>query len=170
MTNITVYSRSVTPDFPPRSLKYPAPLDWLLDPTDPSARWRALREMFDRSESDPDIRQVRVAITSTPAVQSAFESRKPDGTWGDLGKEDAHHGTAWMLSWLLQAGTTLAEVGKQLGHTSSATTERYAHLQEKPSEAAVNALRRARRAADVQQPAATDRSTALQRGHLRLVK
>lgn len=33
-------------------------------------------------------------------------------------------------SWLLQAGVSLAEVGQLLGHKSSATTQRYAHLGE----------------------------------------
>lgn len=43
-------------------------------------------------------------------------------------------------SWLLQAGVSIAEVSKLLGHASITTTERYAHLAETPSDAVVAAL------------------------------
>lgn len=43
-------------------------------------------------------------------------------------------------SWLLQAGVSLAEVGKLLGHMSTQTTDRYAHLQETPSPSILAAL------------------------------
>lgn len=43
-------------------------------------------------------------------------------------------------SWLLQAGIPLAEVGRLLGHRSTATTDRYAHLAETPTDAVLGAL------------------------------
>lgn len=43
-------------------------------------------------------------------------------------------------SWLLQAGVSLAEVGKLLGHKVAATTQRYAHLGEVRHDAVLSAL------------------------------
>lgn len=44
-------------------------------------------------------------------------------------------------SWLLQDGVDLAEVGQLLGHVSTQTTARYAHLKGEPSAAVLAALR-----------------------------
>ena len=46
-------------------------------------------------------------------------------------------------SWLVMAGTPLYTVGKLLGHSSSAMTERYSHLAPDHMKAAVSALERA---------------------------
>jgi hypothetical protein len=62
--------------------------------------------MFDRAENDPDIRQCRSAIAESSTVIAAFEARRPDGAWGDLGRDDTATGTAWTLSWLLQLGVS----------------------------------------------------------------
>jgi integrase len=43
-------------------------------------------------------------------------------------------------SWQIQAGASLAEVGRLLGHESPLTTQRYAHLGEVPSAAVLAAL------------------------------
>lgn len=43
-------------------------------------------------------------------------------------------------SWLLQAGIPLAEVGRLMGHISTQTTDKYAHLAAPPNEAVLAAL------------------------------
>jgi integrase len=43
-------------------------------------------------------------------------------------------------SWLLQAGIALAEVGRLMGHVSTQTTAKYAHLAAPPNEAVLAAL------------------------------
>lgn len=73
-------------------------------------------------------------------------------------------------SWLLQAGVSMAEVSRLLGHASQTTTQRYAHLAELPVEHVSAALRLpstdgAARASNVQQSDTPARYTGL-----RLVK
>lgn len=91
------------------ALRHPAPLDWLLDPTDPVARLRALRELHDRAEFDDDVRAAQKAVLELPRVKMALAAQKQDGGFGDLAKEDTARGTAWTLSWLLQLGVSPRE-------------------------------------------------------------
>ncbi|MEV5068967.1 tyrosine-type recombinase/integrase [Microbacterium sp. LMI12-1-1.1] len=49
-------------------------------------------------------------------------------------------------SWLLQDGVPLAEVGRLLGHVSSETTQRYAHLAEPPKAAILKSMSDPRKA------------------------
>lgn len=45
-------------------------------------------------------------------------------------------------SWMAQDGTSLAIIGKQLGHRQTSTTERYAHLNTTAAKDAVNSITR----------------------------
>lgn len=85
-------------------LLLPAPADWLLDPSDPPVRLRALRELFDLRDDAAEVKDARAAVLETPRVKAVLEAQKGDGSWGDLAKEDGPGGTAWNLSWLLLMG------------------------------------------------------------------
>ena len=56
---------------------------------------------------------------------------------GHCRPHDLRHGYA---SWLIQSGVPLAEVGRLMGHVSTATTARYAHLAATPTDAVMAAL------------------------------
>lgn len=106
-------SRAILPRTVPalaQPLQASAPLDWLLDPADPSARLRTLVELLDRDESSPEVREAIDAVLSSPQVKAAFARQREDGSFGDLkGTDDERRGTAWTCAWLLQMGVPARE-------------------------------------------------------------
>lgn len=58
----------------------------------------------------------------------------------DVGHVRIHDLRHTYASWLLQSGIPLAEVGRLMGHVSTQTTAKYAHLADAPSEAIKLAL------------------------------
>jgi hypothetical protein len=56
-------------------------LDWLLEPDQPSVRYRTLTELLDRPASDSDVKAARRAIPATGWVADILARRDPAGWW-----------------------------------------------------------------------------------------
>ncbi len=56
-------------------------LDWLLEPSDPTARWLALRLLLDRPPEDPEVATARHAIPDTPTATALLDGQRTDGSW-----------------------------------------------------------------------------------------
>jgi hypothetical protein len=54
---------------------------WLLTGADPSVRWRVLRELLDRPESDPAVRAARREVGRVGWAASILAEQLPDGQW-----------------------------------------------------------------------------------------
>jgi hypothetical protein len=75
--------------------------EWLLEKTDPSVRYFALRWLLDRPESDPEVEESVLAIAESDPVMKILKSQKPEGYWGSDPRP--HHGTRGymlLLMWL----------------------------------------------------------------------
>ena len=59
------------------------PLPWLLDTENPSVRYWTLVDILNRYEDDPEVQEVRAAITHQPLVNELFALQHPKGYWGD---------------------------------------------------------------------------------------
>ena len=53
-------------------------LDWLLDPENPSVRYRTLTELLGVREDDPEVRQARADIPTSKPVQKIFAKMHPE--------------------------------------------------------------------------------------------
>ena len=56
-------------------------LDWLLQPSQPAVRYRALVDLLDRTSGDPDVRQARAAIPRRGWAADILKSQRPGGFW-----------------------------------------------------------------------------------------
>lgn len=59
------------------------PMEWLLEPDNPSIRYWMLIDILDRPVDDNEAWDAKVAITQQPLVQALFASQHPNGHWGD---------------------------------------------------------------------------------------
>ena len=58
------------------------PVDWLLEPDNPSVRYLALTELLDHPEGDPDVVQAKRDIMDSGVVRALLEGQREDGYWG----------------------------------------------------------------------------------------
>jgi hypothetical protein len=83
------------------------PLPWLLEPENPSVRYRTLTELLDRSPGDPEVQEARAAIARQPFVVELFALQHPEGHWGeDETKPYTAQGAVTVLSLLHMLGVT----------------------------------------------------------------
>ncbi|MFD6093681.1 tyrosine-type recombinase/integrase [Oerskovia sp. NPDC060338] len=88
----------------------------------------------------------RGAVLDATQFRTAWNAACAEAGVGHVRVHDLRHSYA---SWLLQGDISLARVGRLLGHVSSVTTQRYAHLDETPADDILHALG-ARRAPDLE--------------------
>ncbi len=89
----------------------PAPLPWLLEPENPSARYLALTRLLDRSPDDPEVRAVRGAIPGWGAARSILDAQWPEGYWiaPGVGYSPKYRSTVWQVIILAALGIPRTE-------------------------------------------------------------
>ena len=85
----------------------PAPLAWLLEPSNPSVRHLALRDLLDRPESDSEAHAARQSIMRTGPVPIILAKQRRGGFWGveeDFYVRSKYKGTVWTFILLAELG------------------------------------------------------------------
>ena len=90
--------------------KLPAdPLPWLLerDPDNPGVRYFALRELLDRPEADPEVRQARHDVMTSGPVPAILDAQDEAGYWFKPGPgySPKYRATVWQVIFLADLGT-----------------------------------------------------------------
>ena len=83
------------------------PLGWLLEPSDPSVRYRALRDLLDRPETDSEVVAARAAIMKTGPVPLILARQRRGGYWGvpeNFYVCSKYKGTVWTFILLAELG------------------------------------------------------------------
>lgn len=108
-------------------------IDWLLEPEDPSIRYRTLVELLGRTVTDPEVSGALTAIPESADVQRILAAMHPDGYWlqrqhdGRIVGEGVEYGSFASTHFCL---AYLAELGLDRGHPLVArAAERYLALQ-----------------------------------------
>jgi hypothetical protein len=57
------------------------PIDWLLEPKNPSVRYFTLRDILDRPENDSEVTAARKSIVKSKVVERILSKQHPDGYW-----------------------------------------------------------------------------------------
>lgn len=89
------------------------PLPWLLepDPANPGVRYFVWRELLDRTEADPEVRQARAEIMTGGPVPAILAGQEPEGEWvkSGSGYSPKYRGTVWQIIFLAELGADPAD-------------------------------------------------------------
>ncbi|MGD0476872.1 MAG: hypothetical protein ABSB29_01755 [Nitrososphaerales archaeon] len=90
-----------------RSVKSAA-FEWLLEENQPSVRWLALKNLFEKEDGDPEVENAREEISTKGWVSEILSRQKPGGWW--VSDESLYRpkylSTNWMLLILSDLGIT----------------------------------------------------------------
>lgn len=110
-------------------------IEWLLEPSEPSVRYRTLRELLDIAPSDSEVQAAQWAIAESPPVVQLLAKMHPDGYWlqknpssGRLIGDGVEYGSFGTTHFCL---AYLAELGLERTHPQVLlAAERYLSLQQ----------------------------------------
>ncbi|MCI4362386.1 MAG: hypothetical protein L3J77_04250 [Thermoplasmata archaeon] len=99
--------RTVAPG-PSRRERDAVPVRWLLEPIEPSVRYRTLLDLLDRPESDPDVVATKRKIPTTGWAARLFAKQKAGGHWesADQLYTPKYRSTIWNVQVLALLGVT----------------------------------------------------------------
>jgi hypothetical protein len=75
-------------------------VDWLLEESDPSVRYLALRDLLRRGEDDEEVLEAKARIMEVGAVPRILAKQGSEGNWGepeDFYRRSKYKGTVWNL-------------------------------------------------------------------------
>lgn len=87
-----------------------APIPWLLEPSQPSIRYRTLTELLGRKESDDEVRTAKRSILERGWAAEVLAKRLPGAGWSDGASQyrPKYTSTHWMMLALSDLGLTRA--------------------------------------------------------------
>ena len=86
-------------------------IDWLMEDDNPSVRYFALRDLWGRPESSPDVRRAKKAVMARGIVPKILAKQNPEGYWAEERKfyRNKYKGTVWQLIILANLGADGAD-------------------------------------------------------------
>ncbi|OEC88610.1 MULTISPECIES: prenyltransferase/squalene oxidase repeat-containing protein [Methanobacterium] len=88
------------------------PTEWLLEENNPSVRYFTLRNIFERPEMDPEVREAKADIMKTGTVPKILAKQEDGGYWGipdNFYLRGKYKGTSWQLIILAELGADSAD-------------------------------------------------------------
>jgi hypothetical protein len=87
-----------------RSFLNDDPTPWLLEPSNPSVRYFALKWLLDKPEGDSAVSAARAAISRSEPVHKIIAAQRPEGYWGSDPHPHKTYGHLSLLHWLGHQG------------------------------------------------------------------
>ena len=76
------------------------PTEWLLEESNPSVRYLALRDLLGKGDDDPEVREAKRRIMEEGVVPKVLAKQEPGGHWGlpeHFYQNSKYKGTVWNL-------------------------------------------------------------------------